>query len=72
MRHLILITMLASYTAHGEAKSIDATYRVVDGKTEQPVTKVEALRALLDNKRVVKCSEQELTEKATLRNKKVD
>ena len=63
----VLITLaivILSLTTHAET-----TY-VVAGKS---ATKVEALTALIKDRNadVVKCASQELTEKATMKNKKV-
>ena len=64
MKVLLTLTLLAlSATSQAET-----TY-IVSGKTS---TKVEALTALLKDRQadVVKCAPQELTDKATMKNKK--
>lgn len=65
MKSLVIITML--FIA---SNCLAETTFVIEGRQG---TKVDALRALITNSNanVVKCQAQELSDKATLRNKRV-
>jgi hypothetical protein len=65
------LIVLAIVLGSGLAHATDATYFEVEGSKMQPLTKVQALitKATKPESVVVKCSEQSLSDKATLKNK---
>jgi ABC-type bacteriocin/lantibiotic exporter with double-glycine peptidase domain len=68
--NIIACIIASPHADAAETKKQTKTYHV--SVSSDQLTKVEALKALLNGKKVYSCQEQELTEKATIRNKKAE